>query len=178
MTNRTNRQSQGSYWLILIIFAIIVIVGLQYTANLGNQESVANSNQNQTNSGTSTATKQSPSQNNSTGQTQTASKEVLNKLLAAISTGGNKAEIKTYSTNQFYNSAFIQGIIGNKTLGPDRAIIIGSEESISTDKIFYTVNESYNIDKLNNAGDNGTYYYSLNKINNNWLVSYRGDEKP
>ncbi len=178
------KSSQGTYWAILIVFVIIIVVLVQYNAGSGDK-SANNSGQNQANSNTSQnsnqsqANDQSASNSSANQTTQAASaQEVINKFLKAISAGGTRSAIKNCSTSQFYATNFIQKIINGQTLGPDRAIIIGSGELTSTDKMLYTINESYNIENQNNAGDNGTYYYALSKINNSWLVSYRGEEKP
>ena len=105
------------------------------------------------------------------------SQETLSLFLKAITPTGNKSNIQTYSTPQFYATEFVKNIVSGKTIGPDQADIITTGEKIGNYYVFQ-VKESYNIDKTNTAGVNGIYFYGLVKSGDKWLVNFRGEEKP
>ena len=176
------KNQQIIYWGILIVFAVALIVGLQSYSKSGNKESQSSTQtENKTTDEETGDISGNPASSDSSGNTvsspeSSSASQVLSKFLKAITGQEDKANIKNYTTSQFYITDFVKGIISGSLSGPDSADIMSSGELINGEYAF-PVKESYNIDKNNNAGVNGTYFYKLQKINNQWLVNYRGETK-
>ena len=103
---------------------------------------------------------------------QTSAEKSLNDFLSAL-VSKSKTDITNYSSSDFANSAFVKGIIGNTLTAPDSAKIINLESKTDNVSYKYIVNETYNIDKENNAGSNGSYVYTLKLENNQWKIFSR-----
>jgi hypothetical protein len=103
---------------------------------------------------------------------QTSAEKTLNDFLSAL-VSNNKTNITNYSSSDFANSDFVKGIIANMLTAPDSAKLINLESKTDNANYKYIVNETYNIDKENNAGSNGSYIYTLKLENNQWKIFSR-----
>jgi hypothetical protein len=178
------KRSQTVYWIIFIVFVAIVLFAIFKYGKTNNQNTnnavFTNSAKANINPSTNSGNDSSPT-NNSAPTNQNSdlqiSQQSLTLFLKAITPAGNKSNIKTYSTSDFYASQFVNGIVNGTSAEPDQANITSSGEKISNTYVFQ-VNESYNVSKSNNAGETGIYFYGLIKSGNSWLVNYRGENKP